>query len=100
MAWLTLMRSELMSTTFMRTFCIFVNNLYCADLNPYSKIQRGFDNYEKNTGSKHPNWVQGAVQKRASTGKVTLTDEQEELWQGNIKVGTPAVTFSSAYCLL
>lgn len=97
---MTLMRSELMSTTFMRTSCIFVNNLYCADLNPYSKIQRGFDNYEKNTGSKHPNWVQGAVQKRASTGKVTLTDEQEELWQGNIKVGTPAVTFSSAYCLL
>jgi hypothetical protein len=44
---------------------------------------RGFDNYQRNTGARHP--IQPEVvdtgSKRA-VGKNPLTDESEQLWQG------------------
>ncbi|KIJ14858.1 hypothetical protein PAXINDRAFT_180872 [Paxillus involutus ATCC 200175] len=53
-----------------------------------AKITRGFDNFEKNTGSSHPSVVNGA-RKRGSGGDA-LTDASNELWYGTISVGTPA----------
>jgi cathepsin D len=60
-----------------------------------SKISRGLENFEKNTGSAHP--AAKKVQKRA-TGAVALTDDQDgALWQGAISVGTPATSFTGKY---
>ena len=56
-----------------------------------SKVARGFEHFEKNTGSAHP--AAKKVQKRA-TGSVPLTDDGGELWHGSIQVGTPASTFT------
>ncbi|KAF8841399.1 acid protease [Paxillus ammoniavirescens] len=53
-----------------------------------AKITRGFDNFEKNTGSSHPSVVNGS-RKRGSDGDA-LTDANSELWYGTISVGTPA----------
>ena len=69
----------------------------------YRKISRGLAAYQKNTGTTHPN-DQGASrlrlkrenskrEKRAS-GSDPLTNDSDELWQGNIDVGTPAGTFA------
>ncbi|KAH8118719.1 acid protease [Phellopilus nigrolimitatus] len=57
------------------------------------KIQQGFANYEKNVGGAHPNYNATALRKRA-TGKDPLTDENSQLWQGTITVGTPAKTYT------
>ncbi|KAF8897319.1 acid protease [Infundibulicybe gibba] len=57
-----------------------------------NKIHRGFRAFEKNTGSSHPNDLK-KLSGRA-TGADALTDDQGELWQGSISVGTPAVTFT------
>jgi cathepsin D len=57
-----------------------------------SKLQRGFNNFEKNTGAPHSRARK--LQKRA-TGTVPLTDDFDgSLWQGAITVGTPPVTFT------
>ena len=71
------------------------NRTYAAHY--HSKVARGFENFEKNTGSAHP--AAKKVQKRA-TGNVPLTDDEDgELWQGAISVGTPAVTFTGAWAI-
>lgn len=56
------------------------------------KIQRGFAAFERNTGSVHPSNKAGLT-KRA-TGADALTDDEGELWQGDISVGTPPVGFT------
>ncbi|KAL5487632.1 hypothetical protein ACEPAI_5740 [Sanghuangporus weigelae] len=59
------------------------------------KIARGFANYEKNTGKVHPNYRNTTTTTRKrDTGTVALTDDDNELWQGNIQVGTPPVQFA------
>ena len=68
-----------------------------------SKIARGFDNFQSNTGTTHPN-DNGALRSKLakrSTGKDPLTDDLDgELWQGAVSVGTPANTFTGGYFLL
>ncbi|KAF9221230.1 Asp-domain-containing protein [Gyrodon lividus] len=58
-----------------------------------SKILRGFDNFEKNTGAPHPSSVKGA-RKRGSGGELlhNLSDEPT-FWFGSISVGTPPKTY-------
>ncbi|KAA1466106.1 acid protease [Dentipellis sp. KUC8613] len=56
------------------------------------KIQRGFRAFERNTGAKHPS-DSASIKKRA-TGAEPLTDDEGELWQGSISVGSPAKTFT------
>ncbi|TFY69453.1 hypothetical protein EVG20_g3167 [Dentipellis fragilis] len=56
------------------------------------KIQRGFRAFERNTGAKHPSDT-ASIKKRA-TGADPLTDDEGELWQGTISVGSPAKTFT------
>ena len=61
----------------------------------YSKIQRGLANYERNTGNTHPLAKSfKSTKKRADTGSDSLTDDSEELWYGEIEVGTPATKFT------
>lgn len=57
------------------------------------KILRGFDRYQRNTGSRHALQPDTSNTRRA-VGKDALTDESEQLWQGTISVGTPAVTYT------
>ena len=57
-----------------------------------SKLQRGFENFEKNTGAPHP---RAHKLKKRATGTVQLTDDEDgALWQGGITVGTPPVAFT------
>ncbi|KAF8122507.1 Asp-domain-containing protein [Boletus edulis] len=56
-----------------------------------AKIRRGFTNYEKNTGRKHPSDV-GGIERRGAGDP--LTDYRSELWYGSISVGTPAKSFT------
>lgn len=58
-----------------------------------AKIQRGFANYEKNTGQKHPLAAKSNNSKRA-TGKDALTDDSAQLWYGKISVGSPAKDYT------
>lgn len=65
-----------------------------------SKIAQGFAAYEANTGLAHPNYKASAVQRRqtsgsAETASLPLTDDSDELWEGEISVGTPPVKFRS-----
>ncbi|KIJ29295.1 hypothetical protein M422DRAFT_269368, partial [Sphaerobolus stellatus SS14] len=58
------------------------------------KMSRGFQAFEQNTGTAHPNaFAPGTIQRRA-TAAVPLTDDGGQLWQGSISVGTPAVSFT------
>ena len=57
-----------------------------------NKIQRGFVNYEKNTGQKHP--LAGSSNSKRATGKDSLTDDSSQLWYGKINVGSPAVEYT------
>ncbi|KIJ66833.1 hypothetical protein HYDPIDRAFT_85774 [Hydnomerulius pinastri MD-312] len=57
-----------------------------------AKIMRGLYAFEKNTGASHPAVIRGA-QKRGS-GSVALTDDESNLWYGEISVGTPAQSFT------
>ncbi|KAG9310429.1 aspartic peptidase domain-containing protein [Chiua virens] len=57
-----------------------------------AKVLRGLENFEKNTGSAHPSAVKGVGKRGAG---VPLTDENNnELWQGSVSVGTPPKTFT------
>jgi cathepsin D len=58
----------------------------------FSKINRGFAAFQKNTGQLHPSQSQ-TIQARA-TGADPLTDDDQELWQGTISVGSPAEQFT------
>lgn len=60
-----------------------------------SKIHRGLDNFEKNTGTTHPSVVK-RVGKRDGKGD-PLTDDNSVLWYGEISVGTPAETFKGKF---
>lgn len=79
----------------------------------YRKIARGFANFQANTGKVHPNdngfrpakrSVQNRgvpkrdVEKRAS-GRIQLTDDDLELWQGGVAVGTPLRSFTGMSAL-
>lgn len=61
-----------------------------------SKISKGFENYEKNTGSPHPlaSGMKAAPSNKRATGSDDLTDDEAELWYGTISVGTPAVDYT------
>ncbi|ETW79235.1 aspartic peptidase [Heterobasidion irregulare TC 32-1] len=59
-----------------------------------AKIQKGFETYEKNTGSPHPLAAGLSEKAKRATGSDALTDDDAELWYGSISVGTPAVTFT------
>ncbi|EIW85948.1 acid protease [Coniophora puteana RWD-64-598 SS2] len=65
-------------------------NNHIASVN--AKYERGFANYEKNTGNAHP-FAKAGDSKRA-TGTDALTDDNSELWYGKISVGTPAVNYT------
>jgi cathepsin D len=58
-----------------------------------AKINRGFAAYQKNTGSKHSLAIKYTANKRA-TGKVPLTDDNAQLWYGEISIGTPSTTYT------
>ena len=60
----------------------------------YSKIQKGFETYKRNTGSPHPLAAGLSKKAKRATGSDALTDDDAELWYGSISVGTPAVTFT------
>lgn len=67
----------------------------------YSKFENGFAAYEANTGEPHPladgfvPWPTANLTRRA-TGSAgnALVDDDGELWQGTISVGTPPVTYT------
>jgi hypothetical protein len=52
----------------------------------YSKIMRSFDNYERNTGQRHP--MQPEVVNKRAVGNVLLIDDdkdhEKELWYGTL----------------
>ncbi|TFY81196.1 hypothetical protein EWM64_g2817 [Hericium alpestre] len=58
-----------------------------------AKIQRGFENYEKNTGAAHP-LAASLKHKKRATGADALTDDEAQLWYGSISVGTPAKKYT------
>ena len=60
----------------------------------FSKIQKGFETYERNTGSPHPLAAGLSKKAKRATGKDALTDDDAELWYGTISVGTPAKTYT------
>ncbi|KAG6855081.1 hypothetical protein C0991_006010 [Blastosporella zonata] len=55
-------------------------------------MQRGFDAFQKNTGSFHPSDIRRKTKR--GTGSLELTDDAGILWQGTISVGTPPVDFA------
>lgn len=57
----------------------------------FSKIHRGFANYEQNTGLIHPA-VSNVSQKRGAGGP--LNNYEGEHWYGTISVGTPPTSFN------
>ncbi|KAJ7591279.1 acid protease [Mycena floridula] len=59
-----------------------------------SKVERGFDAYQRNTGSPHPSSGAAVQRKRGIRGDIPLTDDQGQLWQGSLAVGTPPVMFT------
>ena len=62
-----------------------------------SKILRGLNNFEKNTGAPHPAASALKGSQRRATGADPLTDYKEQLWYGTISVGTPANTFTGKF---
>ncbi|KAH7912656.1 aspartic peptidase domain-containing protein [Hygrophoropsis aurantiaca] len=58
-----------------------------------AKILNGFDRYEQNIGLPHPSAPRKDVQRRA-TGSNSLTNDDFQLWYGEISVGTPAQTYT------
>ncbi|KAH9984825.1 acid protease [Russula vinacea] len=55
-----------------------------------TKIRRGMAAYERNTGKQHPL----SFCEQDKTGSVQLTDDDSDLWYGNISIGTPPVQFT------
>ena len=56
-------------------------------------MQRGFEAFERNTGSAHPSAFQLKRENKRGEGD-PLTDDSAQFWYGNITVGTPAVTYT------
>lgn len=61
------------------------------------KLNRGFQAYEKNTGTRHPSAPELSHSEKRSTGSDTLVDLK---WYGNISVGTPTMNFTGKLSLL
>jgi cathepsin D len=59
----------------------------------YSKILRGFENYERNTDQRHPFSV-GLKDFKRIVGKLPLTVHLRQMWSGSIFVGTPPVQYT------
>jgi cathepsin D len=59
-----------------------------------SKIEKGFEAFERNTGARHPLASTQVGTSKRKVGNDALTDSDEELWYGSISVGTPAVKYS------
>jgi hypothetical protein len=71
----------------------------------YSKILRGHDNYERNTGMAHPLAVKEAEllnsKKRAQavgSTAATLKNHDIFVWYGTITIGTPPKSFTGNLC--
>jgi cathepsin D len=65
----------------------------------YSKILRGFEIYERNSGQRHPffNGIKGFLHRlglKRELAQDPLTDEGSQLWIGTISVGTPPVQYT------
>lgn len=60
------------------------------------KFEQGFDAFESNTGNPHPLApTQGHSNKRRGGAAVSLTNyRHNEMWYGNISVGSPAATYT------
>ncbi|KII95873.1 hypothetical protein PLICRDRAFT_170472 [Plicaturopsis crispa FD-325 SS-3] len=75
----------------------FDSKLYNAHISHIqSKFRRGLDAYERNTGSVHPSdsmRPSPSITKRAGSGSDPLLDFSNQLWSGNISVGTPPVSY-------
>ncbi|KAI0058456.1 acid protease [Artomyces pyxidatus] len=62
-----------------------------------AKIDKGFNAFQRNTGSVHPlakGLRKDVLAKRAGTGSVPLTDDEAQLWYGTISIGTPLKQFT------
>jgi cathepsin D len=59
----------------------------------YSKILRGFNTYERNSGQRHPLSV-GIKDFKREVAHEPLNDESNALWMGKISVGTPPVEYT------
>lgn len=57
-----------------------------------SKVLRGLNNFQRNTGGSHPA-ASKRIQRRA-TGADALTNDNNQLWYGSISVGTPPKDFT------
>lgn len=57
-----------------------------------SKVLRGLNHFQKNTGASHPAALKGT--QRRATGADALTDDNRQLWYGSIFVGTPPNAFT------
>ncbi|EIW79067.1 acid protease [Coniophora puteana RWD-64-598 SS2] len=75
--------------------------------NTLAKVALGMEAYQKNTGAPHPLCddatmaasAQNAAKAKArrdggQNGSIPLTDMKNQLWYGNVSVGTPAQTYS------
>ncbi|KAH7884068.1 Asp-domain-containing protein [Phlebopus sp. FC_14] len=71
-----------------------VNMLNSHIASARAKLLRGFQMYEKNTGSSHPSASAVKLVQKRATGGDPLTDDSGQLWYGVISVGTPATTFT------
>lgn len=60
----------------------------------FSKIHRGFSNFEENTGSIHPSALN--VSQKRWAGE-SLTNYDGAYWYGTISVGTPARPFTGEF---
>jgi cathepsin D len=58
-----------------------------------AKILRGFGTYERNSGQRH-SLSPGVTNLKREVGHDALTDEQSQLWEGTISVGTPPVEYT------
>ncbi len=75
------------------------SNDVCIYASPFSKYKTGFAAYQRNTGQDHPLadglFSGNTTIVRRATGIDTLIDDNEgQLWQGNVSVGTPAQSFT------
>ena len=60
----------------------------------FSKIHRGFSNFEENTGSIHPSALN--VSQKRGAGE-SLTNYDGAYWYGTISAGTPARSFTGEF---
>jgi hypothetical protein len=62
-----------------------------------SKIGKGLDTYERNTGNKHPSAYDNRLSLRSESGANPLSEQVDgSLWSGTISVGTPPVEYTGA----